>query len=117
MTVGELIMDKKDPWARQNEAYHDKIATSYEMSIRPSTLPAFIFYYKKHLKFISKLDKNIKFLDIGAGTGDFCSDLLSWGFKDITANDISGNMLEEIIKRYPTIEINQGDATALSIEH
>jgi len=100
-------------WSSKNRAYHDEIAPRYDSIVRPVTLPSAVFDFKKHLSSITGFQKNasVRILDAGAGTGDFCADLINWGFPagTVLAFDISTVMLRCASNNLPGINAINGD--------
>ena len=78
------------------KAIFDKYAAQYDDS-RQRLIPCFDEFYKISLEIIPfKHDKNVKVLDLGAGTG-LISSLVAAEYKnsDITLIDVSENMLNQ----------------------
>ena len=116
-------------------AVFDKCAAQYNDS-RQRLIPCFDDFYKISIEIIPfKRDKNIKVLDLGAGTG-LISSLVASEYKksDITLIDVSENMLDQaknslgklpnkfsyLVANYSNLELSENFdiiISALSIHH
>jgi ubiquinone/menaquinone biosynthesis C-methylase UbiE len=52
-------------------------------------------------------------LDVGCGSGYFLHRLVEYGAREAAGIDLMENRVAEALLRYPTLEVRQGDATAL----
>lgn len=76
-------------------------SVNYSKNYKSSDLKNFIFRQKKiydpkanFLKKILKLQKNIKILDFGCGSGYFVSSLIDYGFKNVEGVELSNQQID-----------------------
>lgn len=55
-------------------------------------------------------------LDVGCGSGYFLHRLVEYGAREAAGVDLMENRVEEALRRYPTLDVRQGDATRLPFE-
>lgn len=88
------MTDMVTGWERHKRTHFDEIVVKYD-SIRPE-YPVEMF--EDIIKY-SKLEKGIKALEIGAGTGKATTPFLEAGY-DVTAVEIGANMAEFLLERF-----------------
>jgi SAM-dependent methyltransferase len=55
-------------------------------------------------------------LDVGCGSGYFLHRLVEYGAQEAAGVDLMENRVAEALRRYPALDVRQGDATALPFE-
>lgn len=74
--------------------FYDKFSGIYDKEVESKNIPAASFLLKK-----IKLPKDVKILDLGAGTGLSSVPFVLVGYRDITLIDFSADMLSKAKKR------------------
>lgn len=88
---------------------YNTIGKTYDTTRKPDTK-----IVEQLLQLLSS-QPNKKFLDIGCGSGNYTGALETKGL-DIEGIDISDEMLNKAIQKYPSIKFSQGDAKKLPFQ-
>ena len=107
-----------DEWAESNRKYHDSVVPDYESIVRPDWLPDGVFRFRETVRsLIEKVPRGARILEIGPGSGDFCRELVSLGFRNIHAVDVSPSMISQVLSETDKVCGVAGDATRLPYQN
>ena len=107
MSETELVKDRYER-RKRNGIYESKSFVSFVVSEREKI-------YSKILKSHFAETKNLKMLEIGAGTGSNLSYFLNKGIlaDNMYANELLNDRLNELKKNFPDVNLISGDATQI----
>lgn len=113
--------------ASDHDAEISRIETAYrERDSRPTSYayswqnPAYQFYLQQLewelLRMLRDCDVDLpsaRVLDLGCGSGYHTHRLVEFGAKQVVGLDLMEHRIEQARRRYPTLDVRQGDATSL----